>query len=67
VTLWSEQAGHYVNLDGRLQTAEKAVNAPDGVRENTTVLTEIAMRMNMPIKQDWRTMLNARKSSVTLA
>jgi formate dehydrogenase major subunit len=67
VTLWSEQAGHYVNMDGRLQSAEKAVNAPDGVRENTAVLAEVAMRMNMPIKQDWHTTLHARKSSVTLA
>ncbi|HEY3312899.1 MAG TPA: molybdopterin-dependent oxidoreductase [Anaerolineales bacterium] len=67
VTLWSEQAGHFVNMDGRLQPVEKAVNAPDGVRENTAVLAEIAMRMNMPIKQDWHTTLHARKSSVTLA
>jgi formate dehydrogenase major subunit len=67
VTLWSEQAGHYVNMDGRLQPCEKAVNAPEGVRENTTVLAEIAMRMNMPIKQDWHATLRARKSSVTLA
>ncbi|MCX6081818.1 MAG: molybdopterin-dependent oxidoreductase [Chloroflexi bacterium] len=67
VALWSEQAGHYVNLDGRIQAAEKAVNAPEGVRENTAVLAEIAMRMNMPIKQDWHTSLHARKSSVTLA
>ena len=67
VALWSEQAGHYVSLDGRLQAAEKAVNAPAGVRENTAVLAEIAMRMNMPIKQDWQTMLHARPSCVTLA
>lgn len=67
VGLWSEQGGHYLSLDGRLQKAERAVNAPEDIRENTAVLTEIAMRMNMPIKQDWRTMLFARKSSVTLA
>ena len=65
--LWSEQAGHYVNMDGRIQTAEKAINAPDGVRESTTVLAEVAMRMNMPIKQDWNTSLRTRKASVTLA
>ena len=67
VTLWSEQAGHYVNLDGRLQAAEKAVNAPEGIRENTAVLAEIAMRMNMPLKQDWHTTLSVRPSSVVLA
>ena len=65
--LWSEQAGHYVNMDGRIQAAEKAVDAPSGVREGTAVLAEVAMRMNMPIKQDWHISLQARKSSVTLA
>ncbi|HEY3312558.1 MAG TPA: molybdopterin-dependent oxidoreductase [Anaerolineales bacterium] len=67
VGLWSEQAGHYVNLDGRLQAAEKAVNAPEMVRENTAVLAEVAMRMNMPVHQDWHAALSARKPSVNLA
>ena len=65
--LWSEQAGHYANMDGRIQTAEKAINAPDGVRESAAVLAEIAMRMNMPIKQDWNASLRTRKASVTFA
>ena len=64
--LWSEQSGHYVSMDGRIQTAEKAVNAPEGVRESSAVLAEVAMRMNMPLKQDWNVSLRARKSSVTL-
>jgi NADH dehydrogenase/NADH:ubiquinone oxidoreductase subunit G len=66
VTLWSEQAGHYVNLDGRIQKAEKAVEAPAGVRENSAVLAEIAMRMNMPVKKDWKAALHERKASVVL-
>jgi len=67
VTRWSEQAGHYVSLDGRIQAAEKAVGAPEGVRENTAVLAEIAMRMNMPIKQEWLAALKARKSGLKIA
>ena len=67
VALWSEQAGHFVNMDGRVQAAEKAVDAPAGIRENTAVLAEIAMRMNMPIKQDWHNALHARKTSMALA
>jgi formate dehydrogenase major subunit len=66
VTLWSEQEGHYVNMDGRVQKAEKAVNAPEGVRGNTAVLAEIAMRMNMPVKKDWQASLHERQSSVVL-
>ena len=66
VTIWSEQEGHYVNLDGRVQKAEKAVSAPAGIRENTAVLAEVAMRMNMPVKKNWQTVLHERKSSVVL-
>ena len=67
VALWSEQAGHYISLDGRVQKARQAVNAPEGVRANSAVLAEIAMRMNMPIKQDWQVMIHERKSSVVLS
>jgi NADH dehydrogenase/NADH:ubiquinone oxidoreductase subunit G len=38
VTIWSEQEGHYVNLDGRVQQAVKAIEAPAGVRDNLSVL-----------------------------
>ena len=65
--LWSEQEGHYVNLDGRVQKAVKAVRPPEGPRENAAVLGEIALRMNMPVKKDWHTELKERKSSVVLS
>ncbi len=66
VGLWSEQAGHYLNLDGRLQQAEKAVEAPENVRENSAVLAEMAMRMNMPVKQNWQTALREHACSAAL-
>jgi formate dehydrogenase major subunit len=67
VTLWSEQEGHYVSMDGRVQKAEKAITAPEGVRENSDVLAEVAMRMNMPVSTDWKKSIHARKSSVVLS
>ncbi|MFH1524559.1 MAG: molybdopterin-dependent oxidoreductase, partial [Chloroflexota bacterium] len=67
VGLWSEQEGHYVNLDGRVQKAEMAINAPEGVRWNADVLAEVAKRVNMSIKKDWRATLHERKSSVVLS
>jgi formate dehydrogenase major subunit len=66
VGCWSEQSGHYVNLDGRLQEARKAVVAPSGVRPNTAVFSELAMRMNMPGKEDWLSMLRKHTTSVDL-
>ena len=67
VALWSEQAGHYISLDGRVQKAEQAVHAPEGVRATAAVLAEVAMRMNMPVKQDWQAVIHERKSSVVLS
>ncbi len=66
VTIWSEQEGHYVSMDGRVQKAEKVLDAPEGVRDNAAILGEIAMRMNMPVKADWKKALHERKSSVAI-
>jgi NADH dehydrogenase/NADH:ubiquinone oxidoreductase subunit G len=66
VTIWSEQEGHYINLDGRLQKAEKAINPPEGVRDHVTVLGEVAKRANLKVETDWQKAVLGRKSSVSL-
>ena len=66
VTIWSEQEGHYINLDGRMQKAEKAVNPPENIRDNMAVLSEVAMRTNMTMETDWQKAVLGRKSSVSL-
>ena len=66
VTTWSEQEGHHINLDGRIQTTHKSINAPENVRENIAVLNEIAARTNMVLEADWQKAILARKSSVAL-
>lgn len=66
VTIWAEQEGHYINLDGRMQTAQKAINAPENVRDNLAVLNEIATRTKMTMELDWQKAILARKSSVAL-
>jgi formate dehydrogenase major subunit len=66
VTIWSEQAGHYINLDGRVQNAEKVLVAPENVRDNLAVLNELATRMNMSLETNWQQAILGRKSSVAL-
>jgi formate dehydrogenase major subunit len=66
VTIWIEQEGHYINLEGRVQQAVKAIEAPEGVRENKAVLTGLAKQLNIPLSGDWQTAAHARKSSVAL-
>lgn len=66
VTIWSEQEGHYINLDGRVQKAIRAIEAPAGVRDNQAVLVELAQKLNIPLSGDWQRASQARHSSVVL-
>jgi formate dehydrogenase major subunit len=66
VSLWSEQEGHYINMDGRVQKAQKAVSSPERVRDNLAVLNELATRMNMSLETNWQQAILGRKSSVAL-
>jgi predicted molibdopterin-dependent oxidoreductase YjgC len=66
VTIWSEQEGHYINLDGRTQKAQRVVTPPEGVRDHAAILGEVAMRMNMKVDADWQKAVEGRKSSVAL-
>ena len=66
VTIWSEQEGHYINLDGRTQKTEKAINPLGSVRDHVSVFSEVAMRTNMKVETDWHKAVLERKSSVSL-
>jgi len=66
VSIWAEQEGHYINLDGRLRKVEKAITAPENVRDNLDVLTELAKRMKLTLDVDWKKSIRERKSSVSL-
>ena len=66
VSIWAEQEGHYINLDGRMRKTEKAVTAPENVRDNLDVLTDLAKRMKLTLDADWKKAIRERKSSVSL-
>jgi formate dehydrogenase major subunit len=66
VRIWSEQEGHFINLDGRVQKAEKVLSAPETVRDNLAVFSELATRMNISLESSWEQAILGRKSSVAL-
>jgi NADH dehydrogenase/NADH:ubiquinone oxidoreductase subunit G len=66
VSIWAEEAGHALNLEGRVQFAEAALTAPEGVRSNLDLLNEVAKLLNVKLNDDWRTALTARTSVVEL-
>ena len=66
VTVWSEQEGTFINLDGRIQKTTKVINPPETVRENLAVISELASQMNISLNSNWKEAILARKSSVAL-
>jgi NADH dehydrogenase/NADH:ubiquinone oxidoreductase subunit G len=66
VCVWSEQSGHYLNLDGRLQEAKQLIQAPKGVWNNLAVLENLSKSVGAPIRSDWKTMLQERVAPVAL-
>jgi predicted molibdopterin-dependent oxidoreductase YjgC len=66
VTIWSEQEGTYINLDGRIQKTTKVLAAPETVRDNLAVISDLAAQMNISLNSNWKEAILARPSSVTL-
>jgi formate dehydrogenase major subunit len=54
VGIWTEEAGHFMNVDGRLQEARQAVEAPDGVWSNLMVLQTLAGQLGAPTRNTWK-------------
>jgi formate dehydrogenase major subunit len=66
VEMWAEQAGHYVNLEGRVQATAKVLNAPEQVKSNVAALELVADRLGLKTANDWQTQLTKRTPIVTI-
>ena len=60
VTTWAEQSGTYLSLDGRLQNAVKALDAPEGVLSSQDALQRIAESLSLKPDLDWKANLLKR-------
>ena len=66
VTMWAEQSGTYLNLDGRLQTFGKALDAPEGVLTPKETLLKVAKALSLEPDLNWQTSLMARTPTVQI-
>ncbi|MCZ2127377.1 MAG: molybdopterin-dependent oxidoreductase [Anaerolineales bacterium] len=66
VGIWAEESGHFVNLDGRVQKAQKALDAPNEIPDNLNLLNQIAERMNITLNADWREAVRQRNVGAEL-
>ncbi len=67
VTMWAEQSGHYVNLEGRVQEARMSLTPVDGVRSNAEALQAVAQALGVTTKDNWQEALLQRKPVVEIA
>ena len=49
---WSEQAGLYVNLEGRYQRFETALPPAEGIKTGIEVIRSLAKAMDLPLESD---------------
>ncbi len=66
ITMWAEQSGTYLNMDGRLQEAVKALDAPDGVLTSQEALLKIAERLGIEPETDWEASLKSRVPTIEI-
>ncbi|HVP20678.1 MAG TPA: molybdopterin-dependent oxidoreductase [Anaerolineaceae bacterium] len=67
VTIWAEQEGHYVNLEGRIQLAQQSITPEDMVWTNQAALEGVAARLGLRIDGNWKEELKKRVSMVEIS
>ena len=66
VTMWAEESGSYLSMDGRLQKAIKSLEAPEGVITSLEALEKIAGVLKVQPDQDWKASLMARTPTIQI-
>ena len=66
VTVWTEQSGHYLNLEGLLQSSVQAQTASAEIWTNEAVLTALAKCLGTVVNQDWKEQLHQRIAAVAI-
>ncbi len=52
--LWSEIAGQFVNLEGKIQSAARILQSPEGVVDYETVLGDLGKSVGVKVDGDWQ-------------
>jgi predicted molibdopterin-dependent oxidoreductase YjgC len=66
VTMWAEQAGTYLSLDGRMQTIGQALEAPEGVLTSQEVLLKLAEVFAVTPDTNWKDRITERVPTVDI-
>jgi formate dehydrogenase major subunit len=53
VEMWAESEGHYINMEGRVQEARRAITAPAGVLSSLASLQQLADCLGFALDSQW--------------
>jgi formate dehydrogenase major subunit len=67
VEMWAEIEGHFINVDGRLQKTNKALNPPVGVLGNNEALLAIANDLGISTNDSWKKEVTMRTPSTVIS
>jgi formate dehydrogenase major subunit len=66
VTMWAEHSGTYLSMDGHLQKAPKALDAPEGVGTSIETLLKISEALSVEPSTDWLASISSRTPTVEI-
>ncbi len=52
--IWSETKGQFINLEGKIQSSKKILDAPEGVVDYGTVLGDLARTSGVKVDGEWQ-------------
>ena len=63
---WFEEEGHFISLDGKIQSTKKSLKVVEDNWSNEEVLTALAKKLDLQINNDWRGAISGQVSSVAI-
>ena len=66
-TIWAEQAGHYLNSDGKLGLNQQAIQAAEGNRSVLDVLKVLASKSGLTLSETWRPAVEEKVAKIVLS
>lgn len=66
-TNWMEQEGHYINLEGRVQEAKKALNPSEETWSTLQTVNALSDKLGFKLTNDWTKEMHKRVSVVEIS
>jgi formate dehydrogenase major subunit len=67
VTMWAEESGHFLNLEGRLQEAVVSLTPAEGLHSNVDAFKALARQLGRKVNDQWETALKERVAPAVMA